>query len=182
MSNEGFYPGGNLPSPLTWTRLDSYSGSGPYIPGRCECWLHRQHRVWLLWLIDYLLFNVPLKNFSLMWTGEGLQNLGLCSALRAFELGGIFIVPHLLWHSVFTVSSKDRPVRWPLVTLTGMQRTYTNQDPHEYWLLWGDWDLHDSTGRTKVDSYWRLRNNFLTRPSRRDESWLLTRTQSWLLW
>ena len=28
--------------------------------------------------------------------GEGLQNLGLCSALRAFEKGGIFIVPHLL--------------------------------------------------------------------------------------
>jgi hypothetical protein len=28
--------------------------------------------------------------------GEGLQNLGLCSVLRAFEQGGIFIVPHLL--------------------------------------------------------------------------------------
>jgi hypothetical protein len=28
--------------------------------------------------------------------GEGLQNLGLYSALRAFEQGGIFIVPHLL--------------------------------------------------------------------------------------
>jgi hypothetical protein len=27
---------------------------------------------------------------------EGLQNLGLYSALRAFEQGGIFIVPHLL--------------------------------------------------------------------------------------
>jgi hypothetical protein len=27
---------------------------------------------------------------------EVLQNLGLCSALRAFEQGGIFIVPHLL--------------------------------------------------------------------------------------
>jgi hypothetical protein len=41
--------------------------------------------------------------------GEGLQNLGLCSALRAFEQGGIFIVPHLLWHgaSVFPVSSEQ---------------------------------------------------------------------------
>jgi hypothetical protein len=29
-------------------------------------------------------------------TGEGLQNLGLYSALRAFEQGGIFIMPHLL--------------------------------------------------------------------------------------
>jgi hypothetical protein len=28
--------------------------------------------------------------------GEGLQNLGLCSAIRAFEHGRIFIVPHLL--------------------------------------------------------------------------------------
>jgi hypothetical protein len=28
--------------------------------------------------------------------GEELQNLGLCSALRAFWQGGIFIVPHLL--------------------------------------------------------------------------------------
>jgi hypothetical protein len=27
---------------------------------------------------------------------EGLQNLGQCSALRAFEQEGIFIVPHLL--------------------------------------------------------------------------------------
>jgi hypothetical protein len=27
---------------------------------------------------------------------EGLQNLGLSSALRAFEQGEIFIVPHLL--------------------------------------------------------------------------------------
>jgi hypothetical protein len=43
-------------------------------------------------------------------TGEGLQNLGLCSALRTFEQRGIFIVPHLLCHgaSVFTVLS-ERP-------------------------------------------------------------------------
>jgi hypothetical protein len=38
--------------------------------------------------------------------GEGLQNLGLCSALRAFEQGGI-----LLWHGtlVFPVSSEGPP-------------------------------------------------------------------------
>jgi hypothetical protein len=43
--------------------------------------------------------------------GEGLHNLGLCSALRAFEQGGIFIVSHLLWHgtSVFPVSSEGPP-------------------------------------------------------------------------
>jgi hypothetical protein len=31
-------------------------------------------------------------------TGEGLQNLGLRSELKAFEQGGIFNVPHPLWH------------------------------------------------------------------------------------
>jgi hypothetical protein len=43
--------------------------------------------------------------------GEGLQNLGLCSALRAFVQGGVFIVSHLLWHeaSVFPVSSEGPP-------------------------------------------------------------------------
>jgi hypothetical protein len=41
-------------------------------------------------------------------SGEGLQNLGLCSALRAFEQGGIFIVPHLLWHRTFVVSGLIR--------------------------------------------------------------------------
>jgi hypothetical protein len=29
-------------------------------------------------------------------TGEGLQNLGLCLALRGFDQEGIFIVQHLL--------------------------------------------------------------------------------------
>ena len=29
-------------------------------------------------------------------TGDWAANLGLCSALRAFKQGGIFIVPHLL--------------------------------------------------------------------------------------
>jgi hypothetical protein len=43
--------------------------------------------------------------------GEELQNLGLCSALRAIEQGRIFIVPHLLWHgaSVLPVSPEGPP-------------------------------------------------------------------------
>jgi hypothetical protein len=40
--------------------------------------------------------------------GEGLQNLGLCSALMALEQGGIFIVPHLLWHGVSVFSGLIR--------------------------------------------------------------------------
>jgi hypothetical protein len=63
-------------------------------------------------LIDYLLFYVSLKIFftlmhdvhedvtitgeSVTIIGEGLRDLGLCSVLRTFEQGGIFIVPHLL--------------------------------------------------------------------------------------
>jgi hypothetical protein len=50
--------------------------------------------------IDYLMFYVPLKNFSfirdVIIPGEGLQNLGLCWALRAFEQEEIFIILHLL--------------------------------------------------------------------------------------
>jgi hypothetical protein len=45
------------------------------------------------------------------FAGEGLQNLGLCSALRAFGQREIFIVPHLLRHmaSIFPVSSERTP-------------------------------------------------------------------------
>jgi hypothetical protein len=45
---------------------------------------------------DKLLFQVSLKNGDVTIAGEGLQNLGLCSGLGAFEQGGISIVPHLL--------------------------------------------------------------------------------------
>jgi hypothetical protein len=40
---------------------------------------------------------------------EGLTNLGLCSALRAFEKKGIITMPRLLWHrtSVFRSHLKD---------------------------------------------------------------------------
>jgi hypothetical protein len=66
-------------------------------------------------MIDYLLLYVRSRIFHLYGevtiAGEGLQNLGLCSALLAFERGGVFIVPHLLQHgtSVFPVSSEGPP-------------------------------------------------------------------------
>ena len=81
-----------------------------------------------------MIIYVPLKNIS---AGEGLQILGLCSALRAFEQWGIFIVPHLLWHSAsmfFRSHSKDRPNQSPLTTHMEMWRTYSNLDPHRVWL------------------------------------------------
>jgi hypothetical protein len=40
--------------------------------------------------------SISLNYGDVTITVEGLQNFGLCSALRAFEQGGIFIVPHLL--------------------------------------------------------------------------------------
>jgi hypothetical protein len=63
------------------------------------------------WLIIYC-FMSRSRIFHLYGditiASKGLQNVGLCSALRAFEQGGIFIMPHLLWHrtSVFPVSSE----------------------------------------------------------------------------
>jgi hypothetical protein len=66
--------------------------------------------------IDWLFtVYVPLKNFSLIWWRLHCRwraaNLGLCLTLRVFEQGGIFIVPHLLWHrtSNFPVSSEEPP-------------------------------------------------------------------------
>jgi hypothetical protein len=64
--------------------------------------------------------------------------LGLCWALRAFEQGGIFFVPHLLWHGalVFLVSSEGPPYLVALTTRMGMRRIYFNPDPHgSYWSL-----------------------------------------------
>jgi hypothetical protein len=46
------------------------------------------------WLVVYRFTSRSYGDVTI--AGEGLQNLGLCSALRAFEQGGIFIVPHLL--------------------------------------------------------------------------------------
>ena len=45
---------------------------------------------------DYLLFNLrpareSFTHGDITVVGEGLQNLGQCSALRAFEQGGVFL-------------------------------------------------------------------------------------------
>jgi hypothetical protein len=103
-------------------------------------------------------------------TGEGLQNLGLCSALRAFEQGRIFIVPHLLWHgaSVFPVSSEGPPhsvasydtqrdvkdLFWPgssrapyqspFTTHKGMWGTYSIPDPHRTCLTYDQFLIRGS--------------------------------------
>jgi hypothetical protein len=67
------------------------------------------------WLIVYC-FTSRLSIFhsygDIIIVDEGLQNLGLCSALRAFEQKGILIVPHLLRQGAsvfFSVSSEGPP-------------------------------------------------------------------------
>jgi hypothetical protein len=63
-----------------------------------------------LFFLDIYCFTSRSRIFHLHVTiaGEGLQNVGLCSALTAFKQGGIFIELHLLWHgtSVFPVPSE----------------------------------------------------------------------------
>ena len=71
------------------------------------------------WLIDWLyIVYRPAQTFfhlhkDVTFAGEGLQKLGLFSALIVFEQGGlgVFIVPNLLWHgtSVFVVSPEESP-------------------------------------------------------------------------
>jgi hypothetical protein len=72
--------------------------------------LSKNYKVWraiitLSRFIDWLIiygFTSRSRIFYLYGdvtiAGEGLQNLDLCSVLRAVEQGGIFIVPHLLRH------------------------------------------------------------------------------------
>jgi hypothetical protein len=55
--------------------------------------------IFTITVVEFLF--IPLKNFHLFGeyviiTGDRLQNLGLCSALKAFKQEGVFTVPHLL--------------------------------------------------------------------------------------
>jgi hypothetical protein len=84
-------------------------------------------------LIDWL-FTVlrPAQEFftymeiNVTIAGEVLQNLGLCSALMAFE--------QVLWHgiSLFPVSSEGPPHLVPFPTHEGMWRIYSSSNPHRH--------------------------------------------------
>jgi hypothetical protein len=58
--------------------------------------------------------------------------LGLCLALKAFEQGGIFIVPHLQWQRalVFQFHPKDCPIKSTITTHKGKLRIESYPDPH----------------------------------------------------
>jgi hypothetical protein len=69
-----------------------------------QSWSSRFKNIYKVRLIDCL-FTVfrPAQIYGdVTIAGEELQNLDLCSALRAFEQGGIFIVSHLLTASYDT--------------------------------------------------------------------------------
>jgi hypothetical protein len=88
---------------------------------------------------------------NVITASEGLQNLGLCSALRTFEQGGIlyhatpavtqgngFSGPahlHLLRHTrdvedLFSPGSSPVPIQSPLATRKKMLKTYSYPYPH----------------------------------------------------
>jgi hypothetical protein len=58
--------------------------------------------------------NISAYLVAVTIAGDKVANFCLCLAFRAFEQGGIFIVPYLLQHetSVYTISSK-RPAPTP---------------------------------------------------------------------
>jgi hypothetical protein len=89
------------------------------------------------WKIDWLfaVLRLTQEYFTYIYgnntiTGERLQNIGLCSALRAFEQGGIFIVPHLMWHGTWFFQSHLKDLQSPLTTHKGVWMIYSNPDPH----------------------------------------------------
>jgi hypothetical protein len=86
-----------------------------YIEHDQELWGCKFH---YLGLIDYL-FTPRLRIFhvhgDVIIAGEGLNNLGLSSALRAFEQGGIFIVQNIR-PRFFRSHPKDSPIQSPLTT------------------------------------------------------------------
>jgi hypothetical protein len=99
------------------------------------CWQNLWHSSMIDWLFRVLR---PTQQFFTYITGEGLQNLGLCSAIRAFEQGRIFIVPHLLWHGalVFPVSSEGPPQSVAFYDTHGYVEELFELDPHGVMALW----------------------------------------------
>jgi hypothetical protein len=114
-------------------------------------------------------YNMQKRSFhfygDVTITGEWLENIGLCSALRAFLQGD-------LYHTTccdtgtrfFRPHPKDRPIQSPLTTHNGMRRTYSYLDSHNVkinthpphtlstitslsltikclWIHWPSWDL-----------------------------------------
>jgi hypothetical protein len=76
---------------------------------KCHCYedIKKMHA----WLIDWWVLRSP-QEFIAFWRRHHCrwmaEKIGLCSALRAFERGGIFIVQHLLWHGTYFFRSHPK--------------------------------------------------------------------------
>ena len=113
---------------------------------------------------DWLLFYVPFKNISLIiiwrhhYWWRAAKQIGLCLTLKAFEQGGNFIVPHLLWHrnSIWQSHPKGLPIESPLTTHMGMWRIYFYTDPHR--LYHGMWRTYSNTNPHRSDVYFNEYN------------------------
>jgi hypothetical protein len=70
-----------------------------------------------------------------------LQNLGLCSALRVFEQGRVFIVPHLLWYGTSVIPGSSEGPPHLVASYMGIKKTYSNPDPHWVNGVGGDVDM-----------------------------------------
>ena len=96
------------------------------------------------WIVHIYCFlsveNLALlqKNYPHRWGGGwgcGMQNLRL--SFTTFEQGGIFIVPHLLWHraSVLNISIRRKPFSWLLPQGRGIL-TQIPLETKKNWMYW----------------------------------------------
>jgi hypothetical protein len=98
---------------FTYMETSLHAGEGLHIAGICSAL--RTYRLWAgkdLYRATTAISNGPLvlhvKYRTFPLNNSWIRLWGLCSALRAFEQGGIFAAPDLLWHgsSVFPISSE----------------------------------------------------------------------------
>jgi hypothetical protein len=88
------------------------------------------------WLINYLLFYVPLKNFSLIWRRHHyrwraifMPPLGSQGVWASRDLYRATSAVTSTGPRFFRSPSKDRPIQSPLTTHKGMWRVYSNPVP-----------------------------------------------------
>jgi hypothetical protein len=85
--------------------------------------------------------------------------LSLCLVLMAFEQGGMFIVPLLLWHRalVFQSHPKDCPIQSPITTHKWMLRIDSYPDPHRSHTAYGKgsakWSESIDVVKTQTSTY-----------------------------
>jgi hypothetical protein len=108
--SQGFFGLIRRNSPFMWRIYSNPDPQGSRIRTWSVTWYCKEE-VQINKLIDWLFAVLRPRSRIFHSYGDVTIAGGLCSALRAFEQGGIFIVSHLLWQgtSVFPVSSEGPP-------------------------------------------------------------------------